>query len=97
MSRASLEMDLVVAAAAIKKARDAVEDNADAHPHGCVCGACPLGTRDDAGTLRLVYSHLLTASAGLMGAIAMIELREELRRVLEGADTERPPSLRVVR
>ncbi len=89
-------MDLSVAFAAIVKARAAIEDNADAHPLACGCTACPGTLRDDGATLRLVYHHLLTASAGVTGAIAILRLRGEMAEALE-SETRRAPTLRIVK
>ena len=81
MSDDIVETDLFVARAALLKARNVIDDNADKDD--------PTG---DALALRRVYSLVLDALAPVSGALAVVRQRRELTAVvLEQADTERPP------
>ncbi len=80
-----VEMGLNVALSAARKARHAVEDNADsAEPN-------------DGAALRQVHAHLLDIVGNIAGALACVEQRRRLKEMLEEADTERPPTLRLVK
>lgn len=86
----TIEMDLAVALAAIKRGRNIIEDNADADD-----------STKDAAALRAVYDQLITAMHGVASALGQVRHRDELRAAIEMAATEPapprvPPAVRLV-
>jgi len=79
------ESDLLVAIDKLCQARKALEDNADAE------------TPADSKTLREVYSLITSAHMAVAGALAVLRLEDEMTAALQGAPTERPARLRVIK